>query len=360
MKNNAFSRVLGLTLLVSLILGESASSSDLLVGSFNTNEVLRYDGHTGAFLAAFVTAGSGGLSGTGFLTFGPDSNLYVGRSFTKEILRYDGRTGAFLGVFIPAGSGGLGGPLGLVFGSDGNLYVADAPQNGILRYNGQTGAFLGVFVPTGSGGLLAPDGIIFGPDGNLYACSANHQILRYDGNTGAFLGVFASGDSFFRPGGLVFGPDGNLYVTSILFTNKILRFDGHTGTLLGVFATFDAPGVGLVFGPDGNLYVGNVTSNQVLRFDASGAFLDVFASGGGLSGPTRHSLAPRQLTALSPAKVWIGLKNSDDVGLRVDPSPRCWSGTEVQRRRWARANWTTSRPGAAASTMLFWIRSRSR
>ena len=319
MKSNAFSRVLGLTLLVSLIFGKSASSSDLLVGSFNTNEVLRYDGGTGAFLGAFVTAGSGGLSGPGWLVFGPDGNLYVVGSSPGQVLRYDGHTGAFLGVFVAAGSGGLSNPLGTVFGPDRNFYVSSSGTKEVLRYDGGMGAFLGPFVPAGSGGLVFPHGLVFGPDGNLYVSDFNaHRVLRYDGRTGAFLGVFASGDVTFRPSGLVFGPDGNLYVAS-LFSGQVLRYDGGTGALLGVFAAFNDPGVGLAFGPDGNFYVGNVTHDQVLRFNgATGAFIDVFASAGGLSGPTVLVFDAHPLTALSPAKAWIGLKNSDDAGLRVD------------------------------------------
>src|SRR5205814_10687594 len=43
---------------------------------------------------------------------------------------------------------------------------------------------------------------------------------------------------------------------------------------------------GMIFGPDGNLYVSNHDTNSVLRFNgATGAFIDVFASGNGLDGP---------------------------------------------------------------------------
>jgi hypothetical protein len=48
------------------------AAADLLVVSTGTNEVLRYDGATGAFIDAFVTAGSGGLVDPSGITFGPD------------------------------------------------------------------------------------------------------------------------------------------------------------------------------------------------------------------------------------------------------------------------------------------------
>jgi DNA-binding beta-propeller fold protein YncE len=58
---------------------------------------------------------------------------------TNNVLRYNGSTGAFMGVF--ASGGGLTMPIGLAFGPDGNLYVGTRSGN-IIRYNGTTGAFI--------------------------------------------------------------------------------------------------------------------------------------------------------------------------------------------------------------------------
>ena len=75
-------------------------------------------------------------------------DLYVVSASTDEILRYDGKTGAFLNEFVTAGSGGLDNPGDIVFGPDGHLYVsslAASPflgQGGVKRYDGTTGAFL--------------------------------------------------------------------------------------------------------------------------------------------------------------------------------------------------------------------------
>ena len=54
--------------------------------------------------------GSGGLVRAQGLTFGPDGNLYVSSSVNDQVLRYDGSTGAFLDAFVSQGSGGLDGP----------------------------------------------------------------------------------------------------------------------------------------------------------------------------------------------------------------------------------------------------------
>ncbi|MEK6224581.1 MAG: hypothetical protein N2A97_06970 [Thermodesulfobacteriales bacterium] len=74
----------------------NVNAQELFVGSVLSNEVLRYNGRTGAFIDAFVSAESGGLEKPAGLVFGPDGNLYVGSVVSNEVLRYDGMTGAFI------------------------------------------------------------------------------------------------------------------------------------------------------------------------------------------------------------------------------------------------------------------------
>ena len=71
-------RLLTALALALVLLLPRPAAADLLVLSNDTDEVLRYDGSTGAFLGAFVSAGSGGLDEPSGLAFGPDGNLYVG------------------------------------------------------------------------------------------------------------------------------------------------------------------------------------------------------------------------------------------------------------------------------------------
>jgi streptogramin lyase len=290
--------------------GVSASHADLLVCSASAAQVLRFDDSTGAFLGVFTSGG--GLNTPEGLVIGPDGNLYVS-SGTDQVLRYDGTSGSFIDVF--ASGGGLLTPAGLVFGPDGNLYVDSFNSNQVLRYDGGTGAFLGVFAS--GGGLTVPWDLVFGPDGNLYV-SGLGAVLRYNGTTGAFMDVFASFGGGGVLTGLVFGPDGNLYVSSYS-TGQVLRYNGSTGAFVDVFASSCFEPAEVAFGPDGNLYCSSNILGQVLRYDGStGAFLDVFASG--LVSPRFFAFTSlsRQLTALSPAKVWIGRKGSDAVGLKVD------------------------------------------
>lgn len=262
----------------------------------------------------FISAGSGGLSRSIGITFGPDGNFYVSSWNNNEVMRYNGSTGApdpIAGqsgaVFVTSKLGGLQSPEYLRFGPDGNLYVVSSPTNEVFRYNGSTGAADPASGQTGAvfvsasnnGGLSDPLGLTFDASGNLYVGGGNsNNIIRYDqnGNPTVFVPTSANG-GLSRPEGLTFGPDGNLYVSSSTGTNPVLRYDGKTGAFLGVFVASGSGGLsfptGLAFGPDGNLYVSSVPNNQVLMFQGPagaqpGAFLGAYipSGGGGLNRPT--------------------------------------------------------------------------
>src|SRR4051812_3377393 len=68
-------------------------------------------GDDGHFIKDFVAAGVGGLHGPTGMAFGPDGNLYVANSSfgANNIVKFNGQTGAPLGVFASA----LNGPTGL-------------------------------------------------------------------------------------------------------------------------------------------------------------------------------------------------------------------------------------------------------
>lgn len=269
-----------------LVIGWNGSArADLLVASFDSFQVLRYD-DSGAFVGSFLT----GLPNDRpiAMALGADGNLYVAvRNFDSSfdgIRRFNGQTGVLIDTF--ASGGGLVGPIGIVFGPDGNLYVSSfglEANSKIIRYNGATGAYMGDFVPAGSGGLQGAEGLAFGPDGNLYVTSRmTNQVLRYHGSTGAFLGVFATGGQN-GPVDLTFGPDGNLYVLTT--ESQVLRYDGSTGAFISVFTNIPsqvADGSGLVFGPDGHLYVSTgFVGNSVQRFDGvTGRFINQFVPPG--------------------------------------------------------------------------------
>jgi hypothetical protein len=260
------------------------SGSYLLVSSYKTDNVLRYDAATGAFVDEFLPRHSGGLNQPWGVVIGPhDHNVYVstghfqGPGQSKSVLRYDGATGAFLNELVPRGQ--LIQPYAVTFGPDGSLYVGDRDEHHgrIARFDGTTGAYLNDFVPVNSGGLGNPSAHVFGPSGrgdgtlDLYVSDDfTGNILRYDGVTGAFLGVFIPNGSgvvsagrggLLQPFGILFGPDHNgdgqqdLYVTSgdihegggfqtsQPHTSSVKVYDGVTGGYLADFVSMEGGGL---------------------------------------------------------------------------------------------------------------------
>ena len=155
--------------------------------------VSKLNGTTGAAISQLT---GGGLSDPEGLVFGPDSNIYVANVGGNDIVRFNGTTGAFMDIFVSAGSGGLEGPRDLAFDADGNIYVTSTGNSGgVLRYNGTTGSFVNAFVGPGSD-LVLPRELVFGPDANLYVGNFGvGDILRYNGATGAFLDTFVPAGS---------------------------------------------------------------------------------------------------------------------------------------------------------------------
>ncbi len=86
----------------------------LYIANGQASNVLRVP-PAGGSIEVFVSAGSGGLNFARDLAFGPDGNLYVISRNNNAVLRYDGNTGAFVNAFIRAGSAGLDKPESLIF-----------------------------------------------------------------------------------------------------------------------------------------------------------------------------------------------------------------------------------------------------
>lgn len=176
---------------------------NLLVASFNTDSVKKYS-PTGQFLGDLTTPGLGGMNGPDVgIAVGPDGTLYVPSYYSNQILRYNAETGAFLGVFANITSG-LTQPRTILW-RNGKMFVSSDNGNKVLHYDAVSGQFLGNFVAPGAGGLWGAVGMTFDQTGDLIVTSGrNNKILRYSGTDGSFLGTWTgpanlNGPTFVTP-----------------------------------------------------------------------------------------------------------------------------------------------------------------
>lgn len=140
------------------------------------------------------------------------------------------------------------------------------------------------------------------------------------------------------PTGVAFLANGEIVVGDYK-TDRILRFDAQ-GAYLGVFAEgvegLDGPDAGLVVGPEGDLWVPCFESNLILRLDAAGAVLER------VEGATN----PRHVWFDAEGALWVSSWGSGEI-LRRDGgvftavvSPRAPTGFVVEPD--GAAIWVTS------------------
>ncbi len=124
--------------------------------------------------------------------------------------------------------------------------------------------------------------------------------------------------------------DGTLLYGTDYLDNTVAIIDTGTDTVAGYLTTGSGP-TSARLSPDGELlYVCNISDNTVSVFDLSTRStvatipVGTYPAGIGI-GP----VPVRAVTALAPATVWIGLKNSDDVGVRLDLKADVYAGTTL-------------------------------
>jgi len=166
-------------------------NGNLYVTNYNSaaNAVQEFNGTTGALVNTFnIAAGSGGLSGPLDLIFAPNGNLLVSSSNTNQVLRYDANTGAFLGALVNTGAGGLNFPDGLAIDASRNrLYVSSSFSGQVLEYDLNGNPTGSITLPINNQvvpqqqGTPVPVGLFVMPNGNLLvADNFNGRIYGYD------------------------------------------------------------------------------------------------------------------------------------------------------------------------------------
>jgi YVTN family beta-propeller protein len=208
--------------------------------------------------------------------------------------------------------------------------LAFTPDGSAVWVNGGCGNCVKIFSYPGNTEIGTVGGVVgnaerldFLPDGsfafanNTCGGCGNLQKISTASNS-----VVASHSYGGAGNGLVVAPDAaNLYAGTQGGGNQVKRFNPASLSVTGSVPVAGPP-EGFAITPDGQtLYTALVvTPGQVAVIDTS--TLTVTATIPVGNHPIDVALKPaapaRQLTELSPAKVWVGLKNSDDVGVKFD------------------------------------------
>lgn len=139
----------------------------------NANSVAEFDGATGAYLGNFIANASGGLAGP-FDVYFRAGDVLVSSINTDQILRYDRNTGAFLSVFASVNNF----PQQIAEAANGNVLVANfgGTQQGVVELT-SAGALVAVYNPAGVGGNR---GVYELPNGNILTTNGTgvYEISR--------------------------------------------------------------------------------------------------------------------------------------------------------------------------------------
>ena len=264
--------------------------ADVFVSAASRGSVLRFDDN-GNFLGDFVAPGSGGLSDPQGIKFGPNGNLFVSSNGSNNVLEFDGQTGAFVGV--AASTSGMNWPAELNF-RDGLLYVSDFSSSGsvgrVSRFDVSTNTLIDHFIT----GANFADGLTWNSDGNILLSEFTPGAVRiYDGQTGAYIQDFISPGQNGLSGALdnLILPNGNFLVSSFN-NNRVMMFDANGNYLSDPVGSIAGP-QGLEIGPDGNLYVGSFSQGIIRKYDINTfAFLGIAANASGLSTTNNFTFGP--------------------------------------------------------------------
>lgn len=214
-----------------------------------------------------------------------DEVIFVSEFWDNRVVQL--RPGSPASVFTAGG--GLDGPWGLVVVGD-VLFVASFATDRIHRYNITTTEPLGLFGSENE--LDCPEGIAVDSNGTLYVASfLTDSIAKYS-TAGQFLGHLVV-PGLRGPEDVAVLPNNDILVTSH-DSDEIFRVSPD-GASVEVFASIESP-VGLTVGLDGNVYAASYQKHAIVRYDGrTGAFIDLFATGGYLQGPSSLSFATARL-----------------------------------------------------------------
>lgn len=167
--------------------------------------------------------------------------------------------------------------------------------------------------------------VVASPDGTWLAVAEElHQIVRVDPIALEVVDVVVGDDpetpedesgGLVHPDAVTFGPDGRLYVASF-DTDQVLRYEAD-GTFVDVFVAagaggLDGPDLGLSFDAGGVLLAPGWSSDRIHRYDADGAWID------DLLGPDDGLDRPRAIASDPSGQLLVSSWGSSEI-LRLEP-----------------------------------------
>jgi streptogramin lyase len=246
------------------------------------------------------------------ITRGPDGALYFCEYGGQRIRKItsDGKIHSVAGTGVKGYSGDTGPatrarfnqPHEIRFDRAGDFYVADMQNHVIRKVTTKTGiittiAGTGEAGYSGDGGLATaaqlnqPHSIQFAPDGSLYICELGNNVIRRVDMTTGIITTFAG------TGKAGVTPDGAAIDGTPLNGPRSLDFD-----------------------KTGNLWLVTREGNQVLRFDAKNATIQIIAGNGqkgftGNGGPAREASlsGPKGLAIDAEGNVWLADTESHSI-----------------------------------------------
>jgi YVTN family beta-propeller protein len=206
---------------------------------------------------------------------------------------------------------GVGGnPLGIVISPDGSRAYVTNWADGTVSIVSTASNTVIATVPAGT----SPRNIAARPDGRfLYITNESSDRIAVLDTIDDSLALVPVG-SF--PCGVASTPAGDFVYVANCASNDLSIIETATNTVVATIGGGVRP-TGVAFTPDGAFaYVTNYFTNAVSVIDTgSGSIVATVGVGAGASAV---AVTPSALAALSPARLWVGLRNSDDVGTAFD------------------------------------------
>ena len=256
------------------------------VVSAGSDNVLRYNSQTGAFIATLLEVPTGGFS------FRSDAILSHAQQLFfiafSDVLAFDRQTNTIRPV-IERSSLSTNFPAHLAFQDNNTLLV----NNGLGTSNIESFSLLASGNSRGdstSDTAVWRDFVVVSGNRLIVAQRSTNRLLSFSLDSLTTAPQVLSTQGLNKPEHLAVDRNGNIYVTNA-GSRDLSQFDSN-GNFLRRFISAGSGGLGqpscLTIGPEGNIYICSSNTDQVLKYDgASGGFLDVFVQtgAGGLSQP---------------------------------------------------------------------------